>query len=105
MQDHPHWARRHERTRRRPEVVRRLMAEHVYQLKFVIDRPEDLDEAEAFLSDLPPVEPGRVLLMPQGVTEEELAGRSEWLQEHCRWRGFVFCPRKQIEWFGPVRGT
>ena len=39
---HPRWHRRHERERYRPEVVRRLIADDDYQLKFVIDTPEDL---------------------------------------------------------------
>ena len=37
----PHWSARHERTRRAPAVVRRLVSEHTYQVKFVVDRPSD----------------------------------------------------------------
>jgi len=46
-----------------------------------------------------------VLLMPQGVDVESLERRREWLEPYCRAAGFGFCPRRQIEWFGPVRGT
>jgi 7-carboxy-7-deazaguanine synthase len=101
----PHWARRHERSRRRTDVVRRLMAEHVYQLKFVVDRFEDLAEIDAYLAELPGVDRERVLLMPQGVTAEDLDQRAAWLRPHCEERGYVYCPRKHIEWFGSVRGT
>src|SRR5688572_29258180 len=38
----PHWHRRHERERHRPDVIRQLMANYDYQLKFVIDRRSDL---------------------------------------------------------------
>ena len=47
----------------------------------------------------------RVLLMPQGTGAEELEARAAWLKPYCVERGLVFCPRKQIEWFGAVRGT
>ncbi len=104
-QEHAHWSRRHERSRRRPDIVRRLMAEHDYQLKFVIDSAEELDEVETFLTDLSGVDRERVLLMPQGVTIGELEERAAWLRPHCEDRGFTFCPRKQIEWYGAKRGT
>jgi 7-carboxy-7-deazaguanine synthase len=103
--EHPHWSRRHDRERHRPAVVRRLVAEHNYQLKFVVDTPADLAELIDYLAEFPDVAHDRVLLMPQGVDREQLAARTEWLRPYCKAHGFVFCPRKQIEWFGPVRGT
>lgn len=103
--EHPHWNRRHDRERHRPAVVRRLITEYEYQLKFVIDTRADLDEMNAYLSDFPQIARGRVLLMPQGFDPHELAARSEWLRPYCEAHGLIFCPRKQIEWFGPVRGT
>lgn len=102
---HPHWRRRHNRERHRPEVVRRLIREYEFQLKFVVDAPADLDEIAAYLDALADVDPERVLLMPQGVDRAELDARAEWLWPYCESRGLVFCPRKQIEWFGAVRGT
>jgi len=103
--DHAYWSRRHERDRRRPGVVRRLMAEYDYQLKFVVDTPHDLEELSDYLDELPEVEWDRVLLMPQGVEQHQLDARAEWLRPFCVARGLVYCPRKQIEWYGPVRGT
>ena len=104
-QHHPHWSRRHERQRHQPEVLRALMAEYDYQLKFVIDRAGELDEVEDLVAALPAVSEDRILLMPQGVTQQELAQRATWLEPYCRERGWTYCPRKQIEWFGPVRRT
>jgi 7-carboxy-7-deazaguanine synthase len=102
---HPLWSRRHERERHRPAVIRRLLAEYQYQLKFVIDTRADLGEVRSYLEEFPEIVRGRVLLMPQGTDQEQLAVRSVWLRAHCEEAGFIFCPRKQIEWFGPVRGT
>jgi 7-carboxy-7-deazaguanine synthase len=97
--------RRHERVRRAATaVIARLMAEHEYQLKFVIDRPEDFPEVEAYLSALPAVNRERVMLMPQGVAVEELAEKARWLEPYCRAHRLQFCPRRQIEWFGGERG-
>jgi 7-carboxy-7-deazaguanine synthase len=43
--------------------------------------------------------------MPQGTTQEELRTRAAWLKPYCHEQGFTFCPRKQIEWYGALRGT
>ena len=102
---HSHWARRHERERHRPDVLRRLMAEYDYQLKFVVDSPEEIAEVEAYLAEFPEADAARVWLMPQGQTPEELADRAKWLAPFCAVRGWRFCPRRQIEWFGPARRT
>jgi 7-carboxy-7-deazaguanine synthase len=102
---HRHWHYRHERERHRPEVIRRLVREFCYQMKFVIDTQSDLDEVHAYLAEFPEISRDRVLLMPQGVNSEQLEERAAWLRPHCESHGFVFCPRKQIEWFGAIRGT
>jgi 7-carboxy-7-deazaguanine synthase len=101
----PRWARRHERQRYQPEVLARLIAEHDFQLKFVVDQPDDVAEVEELLLELPELSADRVMLMPQGRTAEELNERAEWLLSVCEQRGWTYCPRRQIEWFGPVRGT
>lgn len=102
---HPHWSRRHERERFRPEVMRQLLSGFEYQLKFVIDTPSDISELQAFLAEFPEIDSQRVLLMPQGTTQDALAQRTDWLEPMCQEHGWTFCPRRQIEWFGPVRGT
>ncbi|QEG36615.1 7-carboxy-7-deazaguanine synthase QueE [Bythopirellula goksoeyrii] len=101
----PHWHRRHERQRFQPEVIAQLLEQHDYQLKFVIDHAGEIEEVEEFLSHFSGIQGDRVLLMPQGTTLEELQPRSAWLEPICIEHGWTFCPRKQIEWFGPVRGT
>ena len=76
-----------------------------YQMKFVLDRPEDMTEVLGALQELREVDPAKVLLMPQGVTNAALAEREPWVRAECEKYGFRYCPRKQIEWFGNVRGT
>jgi len=103
--EHPRWSRRHDHTRHAPQVIRRLVRDYAYQIKFVVDTPGDLDEIERYLAGFPQIDRGRVLLMPQGIDAEELATRSAWLEEYCGQSGLRYCPRKQIEWYGLARGT
>ena len=99
------WAEVHEKQRIQLDVIRRFMAFDDYQLKFVIDRPDDMAEVESLLADLGRVERSKVLLMPQAVTVEELAARSPWIHDLCAAHGFTFGPRLHIERFGNRRGT
>ena len=101
----PRWTWRHTINRHAPEVIRRLLAEYDCQLKFVVDCPDDYREIEEYLAEFTKVEPSRVMLMPQGVEAEVLAEKAVWLEPYCADRGFTFCPRRQIEWFGAQRGT
>ena len=100
----PHWMRRHELNRHVPEVIGRLVAEYDYQIKFVVDRPDDCREVESYLAAMPQIDRRRVMLMPQGIDPAELASKNRWLEPYCTAHGYVFCPRRHIEWFGPVRG-
>jgi len=102
---HSHWHHRDERERHRPDVIRQLVSQYDYQVKFVIDSPSDLSVVSSYLSEFQEIGRDRVLLMPQGTAQDELTARGEWLRAYCHSEGLVFCPRKQIEWFGLVRGT
>lgn len=104
LQD-PRWHERHERTRLNLQVLRALIGRFVYQLKFVVRNPEDLDEIQLMLSQLGDVPLANVFLMPEGIEQTELAKTSVWLEPLAKQLGFLFCPRKQIEWFGQKRGT
>jgi 7-carboxy-7-deazaguanine synthase len=99
------WAQRHERLRLQIPVLRAFLDHSDYQLKFVIDRPEDVAEVQMILDQLPGVDAGKVLLMPQGVTRAELDERGPWLVEVCKQHGFRYCPRIHIELYGNRRGT
>jgi organic radical activating enzyme len=72
--------------------------------KFVVAEPGDLAE----ILDLQqrfalPTE--RILLMPEGITREELLSRSSWIWEACRSHRFRYSPRLQIMVWGAQRGT
>jgi len=99
------WFQRHERTRHAPEVMRRLVQNYDYQIKFVISSQADCREVEVYLTELREISRDRVLLMPEGTDNRTLQRTAMWLEPFCLEKGFRFCPRKQIEWFGLMRCT
>ncbi len=102
--DDGRWAEAHEDNRINLETIQRFMAIADYQLKFVVDQPEDLREIDRLLAQIDTYDPSNVLLMPQAVTPEEVAERSRWIVEICKHRGFRYSPRLQISLFGNTRG-
>lgn len=95
----------HERHRINLDTIRRFMAMGEFQLKFVVDSPTDVAEVDALIHALGAVNEVDVMLMPQGVTEPELAERGRWVAEICKQRGFRFCPRLHIALYGHTPGT
>ncbi|MGH7853853.1 MAG: hypothetical protein ACREP3_10460, partial [Candidatus Binatia bacterium] len=76
-----------------------------YQLKFVVDAPEDFAEVRAIVERLKGVDAARVLIMAQGTTRKQLDEKSDWIVEQCLRYGYSFTPRLHIELFGNRRGT
>lgn len=99
------WQTRHQHQRHQPEVIKQLISQYDYQLKFVIDTPDDIDEVLSYLQHFPMVPPGHVWLMPQGIDAETLAYKSTWLEPLAAKHGFHYCPRKHVELFGNQRAT
>jgi 7-carboxy-7-deazaguanine synthase len=98
------WAERHDRLRIQPDILAQLMNRYDYQLKFVISRPEDLDEVRSLVQQLD-APPGRVILMPEGTDPDLLRERALWLAEICKAEGFRFSPRLHVDLYGNRRGV
>ena len=98
------WAGQHDRLRIQPDVLRQLIDRYFYQLKFVVQSPQDLEEIRAFMEALHPLRE-RVVLMPEGIDPEGLRERSHWLAEICKDEGFRFSPRLHIELWGNQRSV
>ena len=97
------WARPHEDLRYQPEVLRQLIAAHDYQLKFVIAKPEDIEEVLKIIQEIG-ADRGRVLLMAEAATPELLTERNYWLAEVCKQRVLRFTPRLHIDLWNGERG-
>jgi 7-carboxy-7-deazaguanine synthase len=98
------WAAQHDRLRYQPEVLRALMHQFEYQLKFVVSSPDDLTEIEAILQDIG-ANRDRVVLMAEGTDAETVRKRAEWITEICKRQGFRYSPRLHIDLWGNRRGV
>ena len=98
------YAEQHERLRYRPEVLKQLMAEYPYQLKFVVSAPEDLEEIEQILKDTG-ADRSRVVLMAEGTSPEVIYERAKWLVNVCKRDRFRYSPRLHIDLWGNERGV
>jgi 7-carboxy-7-deazaguanine synthase len=99
------WADRHDDVRWQPLVVRDLIHEYPYQLKFVVQSPDDIPEIDLMLEEIGPVDPHRVMLMAEGRDSVVLNERSNSLLEYAVARNWRLSPRWQIDLFGDTRGT
>jgi 7-carboxy-7-deazaguanine synthase len=86
------------------DILQTLMAAYDYQLKFVIDTPEDLNEVAEVLDQLENVDLYKVYLMPQAAQTAEYLEKARWLVEYCKQTGFSFSPRLQVMLWGQQRG-
>jgi 7-carboxy-7-deazaguanine synthase len=93
----------HERLRLQPTVLRQLMMHCDYQLKFVIAREEDVEEVQTLVNELG-APPEKVILMPEGITPEDLNTRGVWIAELCKEFGYRFSPRLHVLLWGNKRG-
>ncbi len=100
------WAEKHEQLRLQPEVLRAWCENYDFQLKFVVATEADVEEVRAVVASIGvPVAPEKILLMPEGITQEALRARQAWLVEVCKRTGWRYSPRLHIDLFGNKRGT
>jgi 7-carboxy-7-deazaguanine synthase len=92
----PALAAAHDKLRLNIEALRGLTACYDYQLKFVVDRPADLEEIKEILAQLPRTAAERVMLMPQARTKDELLRNSPMVAEMCKANGFAFSQRLHL---------
>lgn len=89
--------------REAPGVLGAFLKDKRAVLKFVVDRPQDLDEILDFVSRYG-VPAKKVTLMPQATTTKKLRAKSAWLAGLAKKRGFGFSTRLQVALFDGKRG-
>lgn len=100
------WRGRHQRLRSDAGPLRLLIGRFFdIQLKFVVRDRGDVSEIFRLLESLPPVDAGRVLLMPEGRTPDEVALTSPIVAALCLEHGFRYTPRLHLDLFGGRRGA
>ena len=86
-------------------VLRELIDNYKYQLKFVVDSQDDLPEIQETLEKIGNVDSENVMLMPQAATRDELLTKSRMVADMCKRTGFAFCQRLQVLLWNNQRGT
>jgi 7-carboxy-7-deazaguanine synthase len=76
-----------------------------YQLKFIVEDENDLPEIRETIDKLGNVDTGKVMLMPQAATREELLEKAPMVADLCKQTGFTFCQRLQIMLWNNQKGT
>jgi 7-carboxy-7-deazaguanine synthase len=99
------FAAMHDKRRLNYQVMQEFIDGYDYQLKFVIDRKQDLEEVRTVIGGLQHVDTVKVMLMAQGIKQEELVRKAHWIVESCKQYGYSYTPRLHIQLFGNRRGT
>lgn len=99
------WVEQHDQRRKQPAIVESLMQRGEYQLKFVVGSILDAEEVLEYLKELRGWSRDRVLMMPRGISSQELQLQTSWLTQWCRDHDLRLCDRLHIHWFGNRRGT
>jgi len=86
-------------------TIRQLLRAYPYQLKFVVESPEDVREVQRVLDGLGELAPERVLLMPQAMTTRDLLDKSPALAEACKHAGLRFGQRLHVLLWDRQRGV
>jgi len=101
----PKLAALHEDSRLDIAVLRRLIDNYKYQLKFVVDSQDDLLEIQQSIEKIGNVDTDKVMLMPQATTRNELLAKSPMVADMCKSDGFAFSQRLQVLLWDNERGT
>lgn len=98
-----------EQIRFRPGVVAQLMRVSDFQLKFVYSGDESIRSIDIFLRHLTELgahfDPSDVMLMPEGITNEQLTKNAQEAARICIDRGWILCDRLHIRVWGNKRGV
>ena len=95
----------HEDSRLDVSVLRKLIGNYNYQLKFVVDGEADLAEIQQMIETIGKVDLEKVMLMPQATTRDELLVKSPMVAEMCKSTGFTLCQRLQVLLWNNQKGT
>jgi len=104
------WAEKHEERRIDLAALAALVDDYDSQLKFVVTGREDLDEIESLLARVrertaATIPNTDVLLMPEGVTREELDQRRSLVAELAQEYGYRYTPRLHVDLWNDEPGT
>jgi len=86
------------------DAIRRFISSFDYQLKFVVEGPQDLPEIKDIIGQLPGIDRKKIFLMPQADTKSRYRALAPKIARICLENDFRFSPRLQVELWGGRRG-
>ena len=98
------WTEKHEKRRINKEVIHKFLGSHQCQIKFVVSRERDLEEIWQLIEDLS-LPRTKVILMPEGITKEEIRSKQKWLLEYCRDLNLRYSDRLHVQIYDNLRGV
>ena len=108
--DDGEWADRHEARRINLKTLASLVDSYASQLKFVVTDTDDMPEIEALIKQIreattSTVSDNDVLLMPEGMTREELDKTRNEVAELAMKYGYRYTPRLHVDLWNDAPGT
>ena len=103
--DEPKLAAIHKDSKLDLAVLKELIDNYNYQLKFVVDSEADLPEIEETIKKLANADREKIMLMPQAATRQKLLAKSPMVAELCKRTGCTFSQRLQVLLWNNERGT
>jgi 7-carboxy-7-deazaguanine synthase len=103
------WIEKHDKSRRNIKVIQSFIDgahanNNFFQLKFVVSNEEDILEIKnewlQYLSNYTNLD---IMLMPEGMTEEQLKLNNKIVAKLATQYGFRFCPRLHVDIFGGAK--
>jgi len=99
-----HHFKQHQRNRINQEVLRQFLDYYNCQLKFVVETERDLFEIHQLEIEMQ-IPASIIVLMPQGITNDQIQKRQNWVVETCKKYGYRYSPRLHVDIWGDTRGT
>ena len=104
------WAEQHEERRIDADALSRLVDTYDFQLKFVVTDRDDMPEINRLVDRVrdaadTKIHDTDVLLMPEGVTQEQIAETRELTAELAMKHGYQYTPRLHVDLWNDAPGT
>ena len=94
----------HQRLRINQPVLRQFLDQYNCQLKFVVETEPDLVEIQQLQQEMQ-IPSSTIVLMPQGISRDQIQDKQNWMVEICKQHGYRYSPRLQVDIWGDQRGT
>ena len=98
-----HHFQQHQRLRINQPVLRQFLDYYSCQLKFVVETEPDLVEIQQLQQEMQ-IPSSTIVLMPQGITRDQIQGKQNWMVEICKQHGYRYSPRLHVDNLGRSKG-